>query len=200
MQPYSIPSETCRTEIIINKSRFITTLGYAPTVEDARQFISAIKAEMSDANHHVYAFRVGYANSVTEGMSDDGEPTGTSGPPTLAVIRGADIGDIVCVTTRYFGGKKLGTGGLVKAYTESAQTALESLQTELRVTKITLTACIPYSLYNIVENYISSTDISIEDKVFTEDVTLTLELLESQQSDFVKTLVDMTHGQVQFID
>ena len=200
MQPYSIPSETCRTEIIINKSRFITTLGYASTVEDARQFISDIKAEMSDANHHVYAFRVGYANSVIEGMSDDGEPTGTSGPPTLAVIRGADIGDIVCVTTRYFGGKKLGTGGLVKAYTESAQTALESLQTELRVTKIALTARIPYSLYNIIENYISSTDISIEDKVFTEDVTLTLELLESQQADFVKTLVDMTHGQVQFID
>jgi putative IMPACT (imprinted ancient) family translation regulator len=79
---------------------------------------------MPNASHHVYAFRVGHGNSIIEGMSDDGEPTGTAGPPVLAVLRGTQIGDIIVIVTRYFGGTKLGTGGLVRAYPEAAQIAL----------------------------------------------------------------------------
>lgn len=199
MNPYYIPETTNRTEIVINKSRFITTVGYVESVDEARKFISDIKYEMSDANHHVYAFRVGFDKSVTEGMSDDGEPNGTAGPPTLAVLRGTNIGDIACVTTRYFGGKKLGTGGLVKAYTQSVQVALDTLKTQLRVSKISLSVCIPYNLYNIVEMHIADFDITIQDKVFAEDITLTLEIIEGDKSTFIQTLTDKTHGQAQII-
>ncbi len=94
MNGYLIPAGQQRTEILVVNSRFFTSIGYAPTVVDAaKAFISSIRAEMPDANHHVYAFRVGYGNSIIEGVSDDGEPTGTSGPPVLAVLRGRDIGD-----------------------------------------------------------------------------------------------------------
>src|SRR5512134_2891681 len=111
---HRIPAGQHRTDIVVVNSRFITTIAPAAMPEDAKRFIASIRAEMPDASHHVYAFRAGYGNSVIEGMSDDGEPSGTAGPPTLAVLRGAGIGDIVLVTTRYFGGTKLGTGGLVR--------------------------------------------------------------------------------------
>ena len=97
MDIYQRPKKFFRTEIDVMKSRFITSIEQAKTVEDARKFIQQIRDEMSDASHHVYAFRVGYGNTITEGMSDDGEPSGTSGPPTLAVLRGSNLGDIVLV-------------------------------------------------------------------------------------------------------
>ncbi len=123
---YPIPAKTVRVETRVVNSRFIATIGQAQTVEEARAFIDALRQEFADATHNVYAFRVGYGASVTEGMSDDGEPSGTAGRPALAVLRGADLGDVVLVITRYFGGTKLGTGGLVRAYTHSAQEALEA--------------------------------------------------------------------------
>ena len=88
MTKYPIPARTTRVETVVVNSRFIATIGRADTVAEARQFIQAARDEMPDATHHVYAFRVGYGGSVTEGMSDDGEPSGTSGPPVLAVLRG----------------------------------------------------------------------------------------------------------------
>ena len=148
---YLIPAGQARTEIVIKKSRFITTVYLATSVQEARAVIADVRAEMPDASHHVYAFRVGFGNSVTEGMSDDGEPKGTSGPPTLAVVRGSGIGDIALVTTRFFGGTKLGTGGLVRAYTVSAQEALSMLRTELKVEKRVVGLEMPYSLYDIVK-------------------------------------------------
>ena len=96
-------------------------LAASTTVKEAKAFLAAVRAEMPDANHHVYAYRVGFGNSVIEGMSDDGEPSGTSGPPVLAVLRGSGIGDVIVVVTRYFGGTKLGTGGLVRAYSDAAR-------------------------------------------------------------------------------
>src|SRR5688572_19497440 len=114
---YPIPAETTRVEIRVVNSRFIATIAEARTAEDAHAFIAAIRAEFANASHNVYAFRAGYGASVIEGMSDDGEPSGTAGRPALSVLRGADLGDVVLVITRYFGGTKLGTGGLVRAYT-----------------------------------------------------------------------------------
>ena len=81
---YRIPVKQHRTEIVVLKSRFVTTVGNVTSVEEARGFITTIKTEMPDANHYVYAFCIGYGNSVIEGMSDDGEPSGTAGAPSLA--------------------------------------------------------------------------------------------------------------------
>lgn len=198
-EPYTIPSETHRTEIEILKSRFLTTVAHATTVEDARAFIHSVREEMPDASHHVYAFRIGYGNSVTEGMSDDGEPKGTSGPPTLATLRGSDLGDIVLVTTRYFGGTKLGTGGLVRAYTQSAQEALATLKTEIKTKKEIIGVDVPYHLYEIVKRIIEDTGGIILDETFAGDVTLIAEFVESVLEDFSEQLREQTSGQVTIV-
>ncbi|RRR68314.1 MAG: YigZ family protein, partial [Candidatus Viridilinea halotolerans] len=113
---YPIPAATTRITLQVLNSRFIGTAGYTPSVVAAREFIAAVRGAMPDATHHCYAYLVGYGASVTAGMSDDGEPSGTAGRPMLAVLRGADLGDVTVVATRYFGGTLLGTGGLVRAY------------------------------------------------------------------------------------
>ncbi|MCY3834807.1 MAG: YigZ family protein [Chloroflexi bacterium] len=169
---YLIPADVARAELIIRRSRFVSAVQAASSVADARAAIATARDSMPDANHHVYAFRVGFGNTVTEGMSDDGEPTGTAGPPTLAVLRGAGIGDIVIVTSRFFGGTKLGTGGLVRAYAEAAKQAIRSLKTELKVEKKTLGLEMPYAHYNIVRRLIDGHNGKIEEEVFEAQVLM----------------------------
>ena len=108
---YPIPARRHRSEVMILRSRFIATAEHTPTVVEAKAFLNEQRNEFPDANHHVHAFVVGYGASVTLGTSDDGEPTGTAGRPTLTVLENAGLGDVCVVTTRYFGGTKLGTGG-----------------------------------------------------------------------------------------
>lgn len=188
-----------RTEIVVINSRFITSVDRANTAEEARTFISSIREEMPDASHHVYAFRAGYGNSVTEGMSDDGEPSGTSGPPTLAVLRGADIGDVVLVTTRYFGGIKLGTGGLVRAYTESAQAALANLPKEWRAPKTQIGLDTSYSNYEPIKRLIQHYDGHIDDESFAGNVSIIITLLREKVQSFATDLTDLTAGRSEVI-
>ncbi|MGB1285732.1 MAG: YigZ family protein [Aggregatilineales bacterium] len=196
---YYRPAARQRSEIVVVNSRFITTIDVIETPQDARTFIGTIRDEMPDASHHVYAFRAGYGNSITEGMSDDGEPSGTSGPPTLAVLRGSDIGDIALVTTRYFGGTKLGTGGLVRAYSEAARTALEALKTELKAPKVYLGMDIPYALYTPVKRLLKQYDVQIEDEIFAGDITILCIMLEEQVEDFEFNLTELSAGQIELL-
>lgn len=193
---YQVPAEAIRTEIIIKKSRFVTTIQMSETVAAARERLADLRAELSRANHHVYAFRIGFGNSITEGMSDDGEPSGTAGPPTLAVVRGSGIGDILLVTARYFGGTKLGTGGLVRAYTASAQMAIAELKTELKVEKRTLGMDMPYSFYNLVQRLIAAHRGKIEDEVFDEEILIIASFVESDATRFAIELRERSAGRV----
>lgn len=193
---YRVPVGFNRTETEVAKSRFLASVNRVSTVEEARAFIAQIRAEMPDANHHVYAFRVGYGSTVTEGMSDDGEPTGTSGPPILAILRGSDIGDIVLVVTRYFGGTKLGTGGLVRAYSEAAHVALNNLTTEEKVEKKLLGIEVPYNLYEQTKLLIQAHNGDIEDESFAADVALMVTFVEDDIPAFTEALRDLSAGKV----
>ncbi len=193
---YPVPAKSVQTEIVINKSRFLTTVELATSVAGARDRLAALRSELASANHHVYAFRVGFGNSVTEGMSDDGEPTGTAGPPTLAVLRGAGIGDILLVTARYFGGKKLGTGGLVRAYTASAQEALRALKTELKVQRQTVGLELPYTFYNLAKRLIAAHNGTIEDEALDEQVLLIVRFIAADLERFTIEIRERTAGQV----
>ena len=194
--PYQIPAEVHRTEIVVVNSRFITTIAPVASVEATKAFLAQIRGEMPDASHHVYAFRVGYGNSVTEGMSDDSEPSGTAGPPTLAVLRGTIIGDVIIVTTRYFGGTKLGTGGLVRAYSEAARTGLDSLKTELKIAKIVLGVDLPYPLYEQVKRLILQQNGAIDDESFTTDVSIIATFPANHVAPFEETLRELSAGQI----
>ena len=196
-QGYRIPAGINRTELKVANSRFITTIAPAASTAEARFFLSQIRSEMPDASHHVYAFQIGYGNSVIEGMSDDGEPSGTSGPPTLSVLRGANIGDIVLVTTRYFGGTKLGTGGLVRAYSEAARTALKSLATEEKTPRINVGVEIPYPLYERFKRLITEYAGHIEDETFAGDITVFIALPLTNLTAFSTALRELSGGQVE---
>ena len=177
-QRYPIPTQTVRTEITIKRSRFIATIGYADTVEAARSFIQQIRDEMPDATHHVYAFRVGYGSSVNEGLSDDGEPAGTSGKPVMSVIRGADLGDVVIVVTRYFGGTKLGMGGLVRAYSGAAKEVLKILSVTEKVKTTPVEIILPYNSYEQCKRMLDEYDAQIIEETFEDNVTLHLTVPE----------------------
>jgi uncharacterized YigZ family protein len=152
---------------------------------------------MPDASHHVYAFRVGYGNSVTEGVSDDGEPAGTAGPPVLAVLRGFDIGDTIIVVTRYFGGTKLGTGGLVRAYSEAARTALDTLKTEEKIPKQIVGVETPYHFYEQIKYLISKHNGRIDDETFAGEITLIITFPQEDVAVFADNLRELTAGQIQ---
>ncbi|PIE35291.1 YigZ family protein [candidate division KSB3 bacterium] len=191
-QRYPIPAKTTRTEIIIKRSRFIATISFADTVEVARAFIQTIRDEMPDATHHVYAFRVGYGSSVNEGLSDDGEPAGTSGKPTMAVLRGADLGDAVLVITRYFGGTKLGTGGLVRAYSSAAKEALEHLSVIEKVERLPVTLEVAYSNYELVKRLLPDYQTRILHEDFADHITFTLSVPEDLFDTFSVSIRELS--------
>jgi uncharacterized YigZ family protein len=193
---YPIPAETTRVELRIVNSRFIATVGEARTADDARAFIDLIRDEFADASHNVYAFRAGYRSSVTEGMSDDGEPPGTAGRPALSVLRGADLGDVVIVITRYFGGTKLGTGGLVRAYTESAQEALAALPLTERVERRHGTITLPYPLYERVKQLVIAQHGEITNEDFGGDVTLSVVFAVDDCEAFDAALLELSNGRI----
>lgn len=193
---YRIPLETHRTEITVVNSRFITTIGYVQSADAAKQFLGDVRAEMPDASHHVYAFRIGFGNSITEGMSDDGEPSGTAGPPVMAVLRGAEIGDVIVVVTRYFGGTKLGTGGLVRAYGDAAREGLSTLKTVLNVRKQVVGIELPYPLYERVRRLISQFEGEIEDEDFAAAITIMVRLPLHRVASFADELKELSAGQV----
>lgn len=185
-------------EVIINKSRFI---GYSKPInseDEALEFIEMIKSKHKDATHNVSAYVYG-EDSNTQRFSDDGEPSGTAGIPALEVIKKENLRNVVVVVTRYFGGIKLGGGGLIRAYTKGAKIGLDAglivemtLHTELKVN-------IPYTLWGKVENYLSTNGYIIENIVYNQDVELTLYVVKSNLDEFNKNLMNLTNGAVDVV-
>jgi uncharacterized YigZ family protein len=147
----------------------------------------------------VPAYLIGHGSSTIAHCSDDGEPSGTAGRPALSVLQGSGIGDVVLVITRYFGGTKLGTGGLVRAYGDSVRNLLEALPLARRVATTTIMFVIPYPLFEQVQLIISNHFGRIRDKAFGADVTLTVRLADENVDSFKGKLTELSRGQVEFI-
>ncbi len=196
---YNVPANPCRVETRVSNSRFITTIRRTDSVKDAQAFIREMRSETPDANHHVYAYKIGYPPSVSEGMSDDGEPSGTSGPPILAVLRGTDIGDTAVVVTRYFGGTKLGTGGLVAAYTKATQNAFAELAIERKVERIHCLISYPYQLHQTIAMLLSAHEVLTEQEEFGADVSLCVQVPVETLEVFRQAVADASAGTVDVI-
>lgn len=195
-KPYLLPAGPARTEIRVVNSRFIASAGPARTVEEARAFIEAARAEFADATHNVPGFVIGYPPSVITHCSDDGEPSGTAGRPVLAVLQGSGLGDVVVVITRYFGGTKLGTGGLVRAYTEATQEVLRVLPRAHRILTHSVMLAIPYSYLERVRLLAPAHQGLILDEDFGADVTLSLRFPIEALEGFQTALGELTRGSV----
>lgn len=196
---YPIPAQTIRIEQRVVNSRFIATVGHADSVAIAQAFIKAVREEFSDASHNVYAYKIGYGATVTESTTDDGEPPGTAGRPMLAVLHGADIGDVVIVVTRYFGGTKLGTGGLVRAYSGAVRAALEALPLTERVETQTVMFAVPYPLYERVKLLIKEHNGDIEDEGFGIEIDIVATFPVDDLAPFTAALRELSAGQIEVI-
>jgi len=195
---YKIPAKLNRTEETIKRSRFIASVTHAATEKDAKVFISNIKNEFSDAAHHCWAYVAGPPGDTARvGMSDDGEPHGTAGRPILTVILHSEIGEIVAVVTRYFGGTKLGKGGLVRAYSGSVKNALAGLTVKDKRDVLSLSVNLDYSNIAVAKQVISSFHSEIIEEKYGADVSFKIKIAKDDENRFVRTITDLTGGKVE---
>jgi uncharacterized YigZ family protein len=193
---YPVPSNEVRAEIRVVNSRFIASLAPVGSVDEARVFINRIKAEFADASHNVPVFLIGHGDSVTAHCSDDGEPSGTAGRPALAVLQGSGLGDVVVVITRYFGGTKLGTGGLVRAYSDAVRSALEKVERSARVMTDTVKVAFPYTYLERIRRIAAACNGEILQEEFMADVTLTARFRVEDTPEFKAQVMELTSGAV----
>ena len=181
-----------RHEYVVERSRFITTVHPCSTEEEAQAFIGRINKEFWDARHNCTAFALG-PKQEQQRSSDNGEPSGTAGKPMLEVLKKTGITNIAVVVTRYFGGIKLGAGGLIRAYSHSVAETLRLAPKELHTIRTELQTTIDYALYGAVERYLQDAQLHYEAS-FGELITLTILVAPNDVERIQKELQDMSHG------
>jgi len=194
---YDIPRKAVIDEYIIKKSRFITHIQRAQDKQAALAFIATIKNQYPDARHHCWAYIAGHpTETIAIASSDDGEPQGTAGKPMLNVLQHQNIGEIVMVIVRYFGGIKLGAGGLVRAYSHAANQAMTLLETELLTTKKALRLRFDYTLEKRVVHFCTEHQITIVETTYAERINMMIEVDEKEASAVEVQLHDLTSGKM----
>lgn len=181
-------------EMEIERSRFIAHVNRAETEEEALAFIAQIRKKHWDATHNCSAYLIGERDQIQK-ADDDGEPSGTAGKPILEVLKKRNLKDTVVVVTRYFGGIKLGAGGLIRAYGKSATRGVDAAQVIERVLHREITIRIPYTLLGRVENELRTRTIRLAHIEYTDAVTLHVEVPVEEEEAFSAWMTDLTHGQ-----
>jgi uncharacterized YigZ family protein len=182
-------------EQVIDRSRFICTVERVQSVEEAQTFIKAMNAEFADATHNCWAYVVGAPGSTDRiGMSDDGEPHGTAGRPMLTVLQHCGVGEIAAVVTRYYGGTKLGTGGLVKAYGGAVQEALASLPTIERIDAVTAAFEVGYAQIGAVQQLLPTVGAELLSQEFGEQAHFAVTLPRSELGRLAEMVAHLTRG------
>ena len=186
---YPIPTQQTVAEIEIKKSRFIAYATHITSREAGMVWLAEIKAQFPDARHHCWAYQIGNPNCATNaGMGDDGEPSGTAGKPILNVLQHKKIGDVMVVVVRFFGGIKLGAGGLTRAYGQAAQAVMEILPTEQEVPKTQLEVVCEFAQEQPLRHWLSLVSGEIVSVDYQQKVTVRVELPEQEVDGFCKTL------------
>lgn len=193
-----IPKGSSLETIVIKKSRFISIGMYVESAEEAKEILKATRKEYADSSHVVHAFFSGPGADIF-GFSDDREPSGTAGRPVLEVLKGSGITNIIVLVVRYFGGTKLGTGGLVKAYTEAAQKALGSLPVEELIAKSSFKIDLGYDLYDPIVKILKLHSAEIEEPVFDTQVHISGVLPETEFFEASSAVRNLSAGKVEII-
>lgn len=196
MAPYPIPAHEVRAELLVVNSRFITTLAPVFSVEQAREFITRIRAEFAGASHNVPAFVIGHGASLITHAHDDGEPSGTAGRPALAVLQGSGLGDAAVVVTRYFGGTKLGVGGLVRAYSDAVRAVLALTPRAHRILTHTVMIELTYPLFERLRLLIGAHKGELLEQEFGADITVTARFRVEDFPGFQAALTDLSRGAI----
>jgi uncharacterized YigZ family protein len=194
---YLIPASEVEAELEIKKSRFICTLFQANNEQDAKQGIQRVRDKYADAGHHCWAYQLAEPKSTRIiGCSDDGEPHGTAGKPMLNVLLHQELGEVVAVVTRYYGGIKLGTGGLARAYADAVLEAMAKLPTTKRIDYAYAELLFDYPLQQAIEQCLAEFDCEMLESNFTDKVYLKCRFDLAQQKAISFKLNQLSRGQV----
>ncbi len=196
MEFYTIRHD-CQAEIVEKKSKFIANLFYVENKEQAEKIIKETKKKYHDARHHCVAYRIIEDEVIIERQSDDGEPSGTAGAPMLEILKGQNLCNVLVIVTRYFGGILLGTGGLVRAYSDATIKAIESNEKVCKCYGYLLEAEIDYNVIESFKYYCKNNNINIVDTEYLDVVKCKIELDNNKKE---KLLIDINNKNINVSD
>lgn len=179
----------------IKKSRFICSMARINSEEEAQNFITKIRKNNPKANHNCFAYTLG-ENQEIQRMSDDGEPSGTAGVPMLEILKKKEITNVCAVVTRYFGGVKLGAGGLIRAYAGAVNHALESTTLVKFVEQQELILTLDYSLYDKLQRDLTAQNLVLSEPEFLENVTVKVSVNQENTEEFLSNLTESFQGKI----
>jgi uncharacterized YigZ family protein len=194
LSDYLTVKETGQHEIVIDKSRFIAHIARATTEEEATQFIQAIKKENNSATHNCSAYLIGQTDNIQK-ANDDGEPSGTAGVPMLEVLKKRELKDTVAVVTRYFGGIKLGAGGLIRAYDRSISEGLNHIGVVQRQLHQIVHITVDYTLLGKMENELRNSVYPIKEINYLDKVEIQMYVPIKEKETFQDWIIDLSNAQ-----
>lgn len=197
---YLIPAGRGEAELEAKGSQFIAWGARVLTLEDVHALVDEAKKRYPDASHHCVAYRLGDDGKDGEWSTDDGEPRGTAGKPMLSALQGAKLGEVAAVVIRYFGGTKLGTGGLVRAYGGATRELLEVLPTCLKVPRKAHLLATPYASYERIKECLLSFEAEIAEEDFGADITFSFTLPLDRYDECAAEITTLSLGQIELLD
>ena len=194
---YQVPAKECRIEQEVKRSKFLSFAAPAVSRKEAEDFIRTLRQQHPHANHVCWAYIAGAPNTTIRSMSDDGEPSGTAGMPMLKVLEYSGYGDIVVGVVRYFGGTKLGTGGLQRAYSNAVSQVLKDLPMKLKVARSNLLLTFDYTHDGNISRLLERYDVQDIEPNYAQQVTLSIAISRGELSTFKAELINITAGNVE---
>ncbi len=183
----------------IKKSRFICHIKRVTTEDEARNFIQAVKKEHYKATHNCSAFILGEQSEIKR-SSDDGEPSGTAGVPMLGVLENHQLTNVCAVVTRYFGGIKLGAGGLIRAYAGSVALAIKEIGSVHIKEQLGLRLTLSYSQYQELPNFLKAKQLQEQDTAFTDQVQTTIFIDKDDKESVIESLIELFNGKIDIVE
>ncbi|MFT4939961.1 MAG: putative YigZ family protein [Paraglaciecola sp.] len=193
---YQVPAQLAQVELEVKRSKFLTFAAPAVNRQEAEDFIRTLRKQHPQANHVCWAYIAGDPDTTIRSMSDDGEPSGTAGMPMLKVLEYSGYGDIVVAVVRYFGGTKLGTGGLQRAYSDAVSLVLTALSMTLKVHRTTLQLAYDYTYDGSISRLLERYDIEDIESNYAQQVTLSAAIASNELNTFKTELTNITAGNV----
>lgn len=190
---YYTIKKSCQHEILIQRSRFICHLKRTDNEQEAQEFINLIRSQHKSANHNCFAYVIGENNAIQK-ASDDGEPSGTAGVPMLEVLKKQELRNVTAVVTRYFGGIKLGGGGLIRAYGSSVSEGLGAAGIVERVRHVLYTVSVDYTLLGKLENELRQNVYQLHEIRYTDKVELLVYVNEKSTEEFEEWITSLTNA------
>ncbi|MEC0346870.1 YigZ family protein [Peribacillus frigoritolerans] len=181
-------------EIVIEKSRFISHIARVETEDAAQAFIQEIKKKHKDATHNCSAYMIGEQNQIQKAL-DDGEPSGTAGVPILEVLKKKELKDTAVVVTRYFGGIKLGAGGLIRAYSKATSEGINTTGIVIRKLMRVISTTVDYTWLGKLENELRSSIYQIKEIQYLDQVNILVYVEETQKETYTAWITELTNGQ-----